>query len=139
MRRPQAAAVLALYVLALAALTLGESPGDLVDWVAARAHRVDALSFVTESSVERAMNVALFVPAGLLLCYALPRTSRWLVWLICVAVSLGIEAVQLPLSGRDATPIDVVTNSTGAAIGVLLHALLPARQRRGRALPHRQT
>jgi len=129
MRRPLAAAALALYVLALAAVTMGESPGDLFEWLARRAHRVDALSFVTVAYVERTLNVLLFVPAGLLLCYALPRLPRVLIWALCVLVSTSVELAQYYLPGRDATPMDVVTNSIGAGIGVLLHAVLTWRAR----------
>lgn len=139
MSRRAAVTALVAYVAFLAATTLGASPGEFFEAGATTLGRIDGLGWITNRDVERVANVLLFIPAGLLLCYALPRTSRWLVWLICVAVSLGVEAVQLPLSGRDATPIDVLTNSTGAAIGVLLHAVLLRRPRSRRTLPQRQT
>ena len=139
MSRRAAVSALVAYVAFLAAVTLGASPAGVFTGSAATLRGVDRLDWVTTSDVERTANVLLFIPAGLLLCYVLPRWSRWLVWLICVAVSVGVEAVQLPLAGRDATPVDVVTNSAGAAIGVLLHALVPGRRRPGRTLPHRQT
>src|SRR3712207_6309436 len=120
MRRPLAAAVLALYVLVLAAVTLGESPGDIFEWLARRAQRVDGLDFVTVRYVERTLNVLLFVPAGLLLCYALPRLPRVLIWALCILVSMSVEVAQHYLPERYATPMDVVTNSIGAGIGVLL-------------------
>jgi VanZ family protein len=144
MSRRAAGTALVAYVAFLAAVTLGASPARIFVEGADALRRIDRLDWVTTSDVERTANVLLFVPAGLLLCYLLPRTSRWLVWLACIAVSVGVEAVQLPLVGRDATPADVVTNSAGAAIGVLLHAALPGRltpgrQRPGRTLPQRQT
>jgi VanZ family protein len=138
MSRRAAVSALVAYVAFLAAVTLGASPAGVFTRSAATLRRIDRLSWVTTSDVERTANVLLFIPAGLLLCYVLPRTSRWLIWTICVAVSVGVEAVQLPLSERDATPVDVVTNSAGAAIGVLLRAIVPGRRRPGRTLPHRQ-
>jgi hypothetical protein len=139
MSRRAAGTALVAYVAFLAAGTLGASPGRLFAEAAVRLRRIGPLDWVMTSDVERAANVLLFVPAGLLLCYLLPRTSRWLVWLICVAASIGVEAAQLLLPRRDASSVDVVTNSTGAALGVLLHAVLPGRHRPGRTLPHRQT
>lgn len=138
MSRTAAGIALGCYVLALAALTLGASPQPALGWVTDALHQHLGLQELTRTDVERAANVALFVPAGLLLCALLPRTSRWLVWLLCVAVSAGVEAVQLVLPGRYATPVDVVTNAIGAALGVLLHAALARGQRAGRTLPHRQ-
>lgn len=137
MSRVVAGVTLGCYVLGLAALTLGASPQAALHGVtdALQGH---GLSELTRVEVERAANVLLFVPAGLLLCYLLPRTSRWLVWLLCVGVSVGVEAVQLVLPDRDATPVDVVTNATGATLGVLLHAVLPRRREAARTLPHRQ-
>jgi hypothetical protein len=139
MSRRAAGTALVAYVAFLAAVTLGASPGRLFAEAAARVRRIAALDWVMTSDVERTANVLLFVPAGLLLCYLLPRTSRWLVWLICVAASIGVEAAQLLLPRRDASSVDVVTNGTGAALGVLLHAVLPSRHRPGRTLPQRRT
>jgi VanZ family protein len=121
-----------VYALVLAAMTFGASPGVIFKRVAAEVQRVDSLTWVRVEEVERTANVLLFVPAGLLLCYLFPRASRWLVWLACVAASACVEAVQLPLAGRDATPVDVLTNTIGAAIGVLLHAVLTVVRRRSR-------
>ena len=120
---------MALYVLVLVGLTLGRSPGDVFEWLAWRANRTDSLHFVTVSDVEVTLNVALFLPAGLLLGLALPRVSRWVVWELCVLASLSVELVQSFLPDRDATPRDLVTNAIGAAIGVLISALLTRRTR----------
>jgi hypothetical protein len=139
MSRPAAATALIAYAAFLAAGTLGASPQTFFVESAARLRRLDRLDWVTTSDVERAANVLLFVPAGLLLCWLLPRTSRWLVWLLCVAASVGVEAAQLALPGRDATPNDVLTNGLGAAIGVLLHAVLPRRRTPERPLPRERT
>jgi len=131
MSRRVALGALVVYTAMLAAVTLVASPDPLLRWTTHALQRVDGLHDVTVAVVERGANVLLFVPAGLQLCCALPSTSRWLIWALCVVVSLGAEAAQVFLPGRDATPTDVLTNATGAAIGVLLHAALSVRRARG--------
>jgi hypothetical protein len=63
--------------------------------------------------VEVGLNVALFVPLGA--AVALRGRPRQL-WLL-VALSVGIETVQLVLAERQSTPLDVVANTAGALIG----------------------
>jgi VanZ family protein len=121
---------LVVYVAVLSVVVLGASPAPALRWTAETVRTVDALSTVSTVVVERAANVLLFVPAGLLLCSALPRTSPWLVWLLCVAVSAGAEVAQLSLPGRATTVVDVLMNAVGAAVGVLLHLLLGRLRRR---------
>lgn len=135
MSRRAAVAALVAYVAFLASVTLGASPGVLFQRGARAARTVEALDWMSTADVERAANVLLFVPAGLLLCAVLPGVSRLVVWLICVAVSMSVEAVQFLLPVRDSTPVDVVTNATGAAIGVLLSAVLTRHARARRPDP----
>ena len=63
-------------------------------------------------------NVVLFVPLGVALILAGMRPVRAL--LLMGAMTTAIELVQIPLPGRDASPVDIATNLTGAAIGVLI-------------------
>jgi glycopeptide antibiotics resistance protein len=93
-------------------------------------HDVSGLSWqVGYRLVERGGNVLLFVPLALLLCWSMPRWPRWTIWLGCVAASMGIELSQaLFLPARYPSLVDVVTNGTGAAIGVGLHRLLTRRR-----------
>ena len=80
--------------------------------------------------VEPSLNVLLFIPLAALLCWSLPRLSRLQVWLLCGAGSVGVELAQLLfLPDRTASVRDVVTNSTGAAIGVGLHWLVTRGRR----------
>lgn len=130
MSRRTALWALVVYVAALAVVVLGASPTPALRWTTEAVRSLDALSSVSVVTVERAANVLLFVPAGLLLSYALPRTAPWLVWLLCVAVSAGAEVAQLALPGRAPTVVDVLMNGAGAAIGVLLHLLLTRLHRR---------
>lgn len=130
MSRPVAIAALVAYLAVLAAGTLGSSPAALFAGGERVVDAVTGLESISRVNVERAANVLLFAPAGLLLCYAVPALSRWLVWVLCLAVSVAIESAQLFLAGRESSVIDIATNATGAAIGVLIHLALA---RNGRA------
>ena len=121
MSRRAAATALVAYLAFLAGVTLGSSPGELFHSAARTARHITGLEWVNSGVVERAANVLLFAPVGLLLCYALPAVSRWLLWAVCVAVSASIETAQLVLPDRRSSLIDLLTNATGAAIGVLIH------------------
>ena len=107
--------------LGVVALTVGPSPGELLFAVAQSVPGLDELS---ASSIEMAANVLLFVPLALLFAAAAPRLPGVVVWLICTAASAAVETAQVVLPGRESTVRDVVLNSAGAAIGVLLHALV---------------
>jgi VanZ family protein len=123
MSRRTALWALAIYVGALAMLTLGTSPEPALRWTTAAVQHVDWLGAVSAAAVERAANVLLFVPAGLLLSCALRGWPRVAVWGLCVAASAGTELVQTVLPGRDPTGLDVLANGLGAAVGVLLAAV----------------
>ncbi|WP_165314437.1 VanZ family protein [Agromyces protaetiae] len=73
-------------------------------------------------------NIALFVPFGALIVLAWPKLGVWPPIVAALVVSTVIELVQLGLPSRVATISDVVANTTGAAIGVLL--VMALRQRR---------
>jgi hypothetical protein len=77
-------------------------------------------------SSDLALNVAGFVPFGLLVCLRLLLTrssSRW----VCIigasamgfAVSLAIEVPQVWLPGRDSSLLDLVANTAGTGLGSL--------------------
>jgi glycopeptide antibiotics resistance protein len=119
--RPWLTACFVGAALGVVALTVGPSPGELLFTVAQSVPGLDELSPVT---IEMAANVLLFVPVALFLAGAVPRLPGVAVWLICTAASAGVETAQLILPGREPTVRDVVLNSAGAAIGVLVHALL---------------
>ena len=89
------------------------------------------LPFVSYAMVEFTANVVLFLPLGLLLAAATRRGSRLLALAFCIAASLAIElgqAVFLP--ERFASPLDLLANSLGAAIGV---AVVAGTEKRGRS------
>ena len=125
--------LLGLYLVVVAVLTFAPMVEPRV--LAALVRLVGELSghpgYRTGVWVERGSNVALFVPLALLLCWALPRARRTAVWLACVLGSAGVELVQWAfLPERTASVVDVLTNGTGAAVGVVLHWLLTRRRRK---------
>lgn len=75
--------------------------------------------WINYASIEASANVALFTPIGFASALAFPF-KRW--WLLC-ALGLGISACMeigqlLFLSRRVASPLDLMTNVTGFALGI---------------------
>jgi glycopeptide antibiotics resistance protein len=73
-------------------------------------------------------NIALFVPLGLLLVAAWPRSNAWVALLIGYSASATIELVQTLLPSRYPTLSDVIANTLGTAIGCLLIRLFVQRR-----------
>ncbi|SOE00431.1 VanZ family protein [Blastococcus haudaquaticus] len=119
---------LVLFAVLVGASTLGPSPAELIQLVTETARTDAGISSVSFERVELVANVLLFVPIGLLLAAALPRTPAWQVWALCSGASLLVEVVQTVLPDRQPTVTDVLANSAGAAVGVLL--LRAVRRRR---------
>lgn len=77
-------------------------------------------SFVDYGLIEFLANIALFIPLGLLFGLVLP-VRAWFVMLLCgPALSVAIELIQHVLPARDASPADVLANTVGSTIGVLI-------------------
>lgn len=62
----------------------------------------------------------LFVPLGLLVTIAWPRTRAWVVVLLGLVLSVTIETVQMMLPSRFPTLSDVIANTVGAGVGWLI-------------------
>ncbi|WP_407709945.1 VanZ family protein [Arthrobacter nitrophenolicus] len=78
--------------------------------------------------VEASANVALFVPFGVVAALAYPEKRWWQLAAFGLLVSSCIELGQLLfLHNRFSSPGDLVTNTSGAAIGALLAALAVKR------------
>ena len=69
---------------------------------------------------EMAFNVALFVPVGLLAALLIPRRKWPLALVAGFAFTTLIELVQVPELDRVSDPRDLVMNTSGAVLGVLL-------------------
>jgi glycopeptide antibiotics resistance protein len=127
MRRRWIALAGGLYAVGVSVVTLGPSPAGLLY---AATQRMGPFDFLSYGAVEALANVVLFVPVGALLCLVLPRLPRSVVWAACVLASVSVELAQTLLPDRVVSFRDVLTNSVGAGIGVLLHAVVVHRRRR---------
>lgn len=86
-------------------------------------HAHGIATWVDYQFVEKSANVALFVPFGIAASLAFPEKRWWQNAALGTAVSGCMELGQLLfLHSRFSTLVDVVTNSTGAVIGVLVAA-----------------
>ena len=115
------------YLLLLVVLTLGRHAdnGGLLRFYALVRDLTEALtlgrSSVSLREAEALANLLLFVPLGALLALALPRVL--LLGLLCGAAlaSGGIELTQYVfLPERVPSVLDVVMNTAGAAVGLVL-------------------
>jgi glycopeptide antibiotics resistance protein len=137
---PRTARVLLLLaVLLAAAFTVGGRPTEETDLFARVLRGVLAFTPLSPDRlstprVEFVANIVLFLPLGVLLPPAFPRAPLTLLLVVPVLTSLGIEVAQLlVLQGRVPDAVDVLANSTGGAVGLLVGAdlLRLARRRRG--------
>lgn len=86
------------------------------------------------ATLEFSANTALFIPVGLLLGLLLPRTLWWAVGLAGLGASFGIEFGQaLLLPARVASLSDIIANTAGAVLGLVIVALSPGLRRRSPA------
>lgn len=116
------------FLAGLAFLTLTPSRVEsampnLLDLVLRAAHRLgwESLDF---TRLEVAANVLVFIPVGMLAVAVLPRGLAVLAFFAGPALSVGIEVAQrVALPHRAATISDVLANSAGATIGVVLALL----------------
>ena len=127
-----AAGLLALYGAVVALVVFWPTPVDrdyqgAIIRVLEVLHRYGIPEWFGYRALEFSANVAMFVPLGFLVFFALPRRLSWWALAICPAASVAIEVTQgLVLAQRFATVSDLVANSVGAVIGVCVAASLRA-------------
>jgi glycopeptide antibiotics resistance protein len=124
MRKTIIAILTLAYAGVIAAMTLGPQPGNgtTAGWAQAVIGLVDrhvAASF-SYADLEFFGNIALFAPLGFLLILLLGRNRWWVVVLLGIAATCGIEFSQHFIPNRVPDVRDLVANSAGALIGVLL-------------------
>lgn len=95
-------------------------------WVFFRYDWTLAPAWIAPEHFGIALNVLLFVPAGILLALA-TRRPWWWVALVSLAGSSLVELVQWRWLEREGTWVDIAANTLGAAVGAALVTL------RGRA------
>lgn len=122
--------LLALYVVVVLLATLWPTPLDqgysaAIQKVLDVVHRNGVPEWFGYNKLEFTANVAMFTPLGFLAALLLPARVWWLALLICPALSIGIELTQATfLAARFATATDVMANSVGAVIGILVAVAL---------------
>ncbi|MFI2753238.1 VanZ family protein [Cellulomonas sp. P22] len=114
------------YLALVARMTLRPEPADeetfdvvraVIGWLAARG------APVTYDGVEAVSNVLMFVPFGVLAGLLVARGRWWVVLAAGCATSVAIETAQrLFLPTRVPTAQDVVLNTAGTAVGLVLLA-----------------
>lgn len=121
-----------LYLAAVAAITLTPQPAPsdngLLRTIADLLARLPATAWLTIETLEFVANIALFVPLGVLGVLLLGRRRWWLVLLVGVVLTGVIEAAQFGIPNRVPDVRDLLANTLGTAVGIVL-ALLPRRAR----------
>jgi glycopeptide antibiotics resistance protein len=112
-------------------ITLGPQPldthGDAWLWSLLRFFgRHDATSWLTYQRVEFLANVAMFVPVGMFFLLLLGRRLWFVSVLLGVALTTLIEFAQLFIPGRVSDVSDIVANSLGSLVGVLVALVVTA-------------
>ncbi|MFF1252977.1 VanZ family protein [Pseudarthrobacter sp. NPDC058329] len=91
-------------------------------------HRNGIPAWFNYKVVEATANVALFIPLGFVGSHAFSESGWWRIGAFSLSISACMELGQLLfLHNRFASPIDLVTNASGAVIGALLAAHLVRR------------
>jgi VanZ family protein len=118
--------LLTVYAVALVLIAVWPVPVDQgADRLLAFIER--HLPLVTYARVEFGANILLFVPLGVLLPLILHR-SRYLVLPVAFLVTVSIESVQaLLLAQRTPSVLDIVANTAGACLGMVIVAVVQSR------------
>jgi VanZ family protein len=139
-RHPFLSLLTAAYLAFVGWLTLTPQPldagdQDLILRGLAALHRRGYLESVDYTRLEFLANIGLFVPVGAFLVLLLGARWWWVALLACVAMTGFIETAQQAIPGRVPDERDLVANSLGAGIGVLVALVLtaPAEIRHARA------
>ncbi|TFC59923.1 VanZ family protein [Cryobacterium sp. TMB1-7] len=122
--------LLAAYVVVILFATMWPTPldqgyGAAIEKVLDVVHRNGVPEWFGYNKLEFSANVVMFVPLGFLAALLLPARVWWLALLICPALSIGIELTQATfLAARFAAATDVISNSIGAVLGILIAVVL---------------
>ncbi|WP_025157118.1 VanZ family protein [Leifsonia aquatica] len=131
MARRVLALVTAVYLLAVAWITLNPFPPDphrngLLTTLLALFAETPVLSWVDYDVVEFTANILMFVPMGALLTLLLGRERWWLALALGVMATLTIEFVQLFLPARFSDARDLLANTLGTLIGIAIVLVVTA-------------
>jgi glycopeptide antibiotics resistance protein len=100
-----------------------------------RVHAHHLLLWLNVNRLEFLANVGMFVPIGLFFLLMFGTRLWWVAIAAGFALTSAIELAQRSIPGRVSDPRDVVANTGGAVIGVLIGLVLtfPSSRRRRRA------
>ena len=129
--RSIARVVLTVYGISLALIALWPVPVDSgAGGLLRRVTRV--LPALTYARIEFSANILLFVPLGVLLMLILRR--RYLILPIAIATTVAIECSQgLLLDKRTPSLLDIIANTAGACVGMLIIAAVESWRARAEA------
>ncbi|WP_313955638.1 VanZ family protein [Paenarthrobacter nicotinovorans] len=130
----------AVYLFGLAVVGFWPSPVDkpiqgTLDAILRCLHSHGVPRWFDYNFVEASANVVMFIPFGLLIAITLPSKNWWQLTGVGLMASTCMELGQLLfISARFASLTDLVTNTSGAFIGISLARLVvdrnPSRRRR---------
>ena len=133
-RHPILTAVTVAYLGLVGVLTLSPVPEqgrDSIIWRLVKIfERYPMTLWLDFATVEFLANVAMFVPLGLFFVLLLGRGRWWLAILFGLVLTVAIEFVQQFLPSRVSDPRDLVANSIGATLGVLIALVVTAAKAR---------
>lgn len=127
---PRVALVPYLVALALIVWLPGDDAEAVTGIVATTARMLETWGIPFEFGypvLEFTANIALFVPFGVLVSAAWPALEAWKIVAAGAATSILIEVVQIALPTRYPTVSDVIANTLGAAVGVVIVVLVRRR------------
>lgn len=102
----------------------------LLERLAVALSRYPATEWFTFMRIEFIANIVMFVPFGVFLVLLFGRRLWWLAIVLGVLLTAGIECAQQFIPGRVSDPRDLVANSLGAVVGVVLALALTAPRAR---------
>jgi glycopeptide antibiotics resistance protein len=134
LRHPILSAVTFAYLAIVGWLTLSPqapSKEDSLFWrIALFFDGHAATAWITFNRLEFAANLAMFIPIGLFFVLLLGRRRWWLAVALGVALTIGIEFGQQFIPSRVSDPRDILSNSSGAIVGVIAALVITAGKAR---------
>lgn len=119
--------LLALYLLILVWLVLFKFSLDLSPILDYQTRSLNLIPFahVSRNNLrETIYNFVVFIPFGLLLSVNLKRANVWQRLAIILIFSLAVEIIQFVFAIGVTDITDVITNTSGGFLGLILYALL---------------
>lgn len=98
-----------------------------INKVMAVLHRNGVPTWFGYNKLEFSANIAMFFPLGFLVALLLSQKLWWLALIFCPGLSVAIELIQgAVLDARVSSALDVLANSLGALIGILVAVAIRA-------------